>query len=972
MLNIIRGNPLLAVPIILCANVGVLVAADPGMPQKDKDFFENKVRPLLVRHCYECHSAGSKKLGGKLRLDGSDAFLKGGESGPAVISGKPGQSLFFQALKHDGLEMPPDSEPLPPDVVSVFEEWIKRGAPFPAVKPGDASDAILAKGKDLWSLKAIRNPAPPEASDHVWQGDPIDRFVYARMQSAGLSPSPMASKGTLMRRLYNDLLGLPPSWEEVQKFEKDESPDAYSKLVDRLLASPHFGERWGRHWLDVARYGESNGNDGLGRNATFPHAWRYRDYVIRAFNEDRPYDQFVTEQIAGDLLPTEDPKLHDRNLIATGFLAIGAKPAKAMNNDFDMDVVADQIDVVGRGVMGLSVACARCHDHKHDPVPTRDYYALAGFFKSTETLWGKAANEKLTAPPTPLHELKSIGLKPGEKPKEKAFIVPDFAKGYGCAVDQLAPVLHARFDQPHDVQFSKGKFGVFNSGRLHGEQSGAGQAYSVSFWFRNDVPNKSRPVTAYLFSFGPDSKNPGVGDHLGISGNYKGNDPGRLFLFNGPAKKEIVRGTTTLQPRTWNHVVLVRDGDKVTAWLNGGGSPEFEGEVTCTIGDNSTYFVGARHDNFAPLKGFMAEFAFFNRALSQEEAQALHRASGQPVGSGPQEPGEEKEVPKHLAMGVRDRSKPESCKINIKGDSKKLGPEVARGFLSAVTTINDLPEIPEDRSGRRELAAWLTDPRHPLTSRVMANRIWLHLLGQGLVDTPDDFGIFGSKPTHPDLLDHLATRFMEHGWSVKTLIRSIVLTRTYRLDSRSDDSQFQLDPDNVWLSHANRKRLDAESLRDNLLAVSGKLEREPGKGSDIQDTDILLNWPIGNATNLHKPSLHRSIYLCMMRNAPPPELMAFDLPDGTEPLGQRNETILPAQALFLLNNPMVVAQAETLAAGLTGDDKAASVCEAYQRILQRNPTPAETDRALGYLKSSGRFAGLCQTLLTCNEFLFKD
>ena len=983
----LRNKFLKALSGLLLIVSGSAPLSGTGISQEDLAFFESKVRPLLAKHCYECHSASSKKLGGKLRLDNRESVLGGGESGPAIIEGNPEGSLLVQALEHDGLEMPPDEAPLPANVVNVFKEWVRKGAPFPDGKPGKGLITQDGKGEKLWSLEPIQDPNPPKVQDPLWMGDAIDRFVYARIQSAGLEASPLAARGTLVRRLYNDLLGLPPTWQEVREFEADESPDAYKDLVEHLLASPHFGERWGRHWLDVARYGESNGNDGLGRNATFPHAWRYRDYVIQAFNEDRPFDQFITEQIAGDLLPAADPRIRDQNLVATGFLAIGSKPAKAMNNNFEMDVVADQIDAVGRGIMGLSVACARCHDHKHDPVPTRDYYALAGFFKSTETLWGKAANEKLTAPPTPLHELKSIGLKPGEKPKEKVFVVPDFAKGYGTAIDRLLPTLHAKLDESpgslkkeRDVRFSKEKYGTFKAGRLRGEQAWVGQAYSVSFWFRNDVPIKSRPVTAYLFSFGPDSKKPGIGDHLGISGNYKGNAPGRLFLFNGPAKKESVRGGTTLQPRTWNHVVLVRDGDTVTAWLNGNATPEFEGKVSSTIGGNQTYFVGARHDNFAPLQGYLAEFAFFDRALTPEEALELHHASGQPNGPGPQAPGDDSAGAKYLAMGVRDRDKPEACKINIKGESKKLGQEVPRGFLSAVTTIGVLPEIPGDQSGRLQLASWLTDPQHPLVSRVMANRIWQHLLGQGIVTTPDDFGVYGSKPTHPELLDHLASRFMEGGWSVKNLIRDIVLTRTYRLGSQCDDNQHQLDPDNTWLSRATRKRLDAEGLRDSLLAVSGKLNRQPAKGSDIQELDILLNWPIGKATNLHKPSLHRSVYLCMIRNAPPTELMAFDLPDGMEVQGQRHETIMPAQALFLLNNPMVVAQSESIAKGLASvpaGDPGIPIHKAYQIILQRQPTDEEVSRALNYLGAgdkfpSQRWAGFCQALLTCNEFLYKD
>jgi cytochrome c553 len=382
-------------------------ASEETLSADDVAFFENKIRPVLVKHCYECHAADSEELGGKLLLDSRDGILQGGEAGPAVIQGKPDESLIIQALRYDGLEMPPD-QPLPESVINDFVSWVKRGAPDP--RSGVQKEQPSSDTDVLWSLQPIIDPLVPDTQDQTWPRDPLDRFVLAQIEAAELSPTRDADARTLVRRLYYDLIGLPPTIEIIEAFASAYASDrakAVEQLVDSLLDSPQFGERWGRHWLDVARYAESNGNDGLGRNPTFPHAWRYRDYVIAAFNSDMPYDQFLAEQIAGDLLPSDSPEQRDRQLIATGFLALGAKPAKAMNNDFDMDVVADQIDVISRGVMGLTVACARCHDHKFDPIPTRDYYALAGMFTSTETMWGVAAHEGLTAPVTDLHVLKA-------------------------------------------------------------------------------------------------------------------------------------------------------------------------------------------------------------------------------------------------------------------------------------------------------------------------------------------------------------------------------------------------------------------------------------------------------------------------------------------------------------------------------------------------------------------------------------
>jgi len=603
--------------------------------------------------------------------------------------------------------------------------------------------------------------------------------VLARIESAGLSPAVDASSTTLVRRLYYDLIGLPPSMDQVERFaaaRETHGQAAVEQLVDELLQSHHFGERWGRHWLDVARYAESNGNDGLGRNPTFPHAWRYRDYVIAAFNRDVPYNRFLTEQIAGDLLPSDSPESRDQHLIATGFLALTAKPAKAMNTNFAMDVVADQIDVIGSGIMGISVACARCHDHKFDPIPTRDYYALAGILTSTETMWGIAANEGLTAPTTDLHVL-------------------------------------------------------------------------------NAAPQ-------------------------------------------------------TLPPDGFVETVLVLESST--------GKP---------------------------------------KAIPKPKWPA-----GTP-----------------LAMGVRDVKEPADCKININGDAKKLGEIAPRGFLSACQTeaIQSLNVDPQ-QSGRLQLAQWMTHDTHPLTARVMVNRIWLHLFGEGIVRTPDDFGIYGERPTHPLLLDHLANRFIDGGWSIKRLIRTIVLSRTYQLSSTPSGDSADQDAENRLLSRHQRRRLDAESLRDSMLAVSQQLNPAPADGSIIRHRDILVNL----AGNLHEPSQRRSVYLCYLRSSPPPELAAFDIPDFTKVTGHRDISTVPGQALHLFNNPFVIAQAEHFARLIesSSQDDRERIRGAFRRALHREPSQSEMKRALELIQSTESalnddhkaWCSLCQALLITNEFRYVD
>lgn len=966
-----RAFILLLLPLLI--DEAMVVNAE-SIPPKDRNFFETQIRPVLVKQCLECHSA---KTNNTVKLDAPLAVAEA-----AVIV------AMLRAA-----EKKPHHKPLAEQVIRDFERWIKLGAPWPSAADPQTNDS-------LWAFQPISQPIVPRVKNSRWARDPLDWFVLARLAQEKLKPADDATPTVLIRRMYIDLTGLPPTVEAVEAFRKEYANDrskAVEKLVDQLLASPHFGERWGRHWLDLARFGESNGNDGLGRNASFPHAWRYRDYVIEAFNRDTPYDRFLTEQIAGDLLPAKSEPERDRNLVATGFLAIGSKPAKAMNQNFDMDVVADQINVVSTAVMGLSVACARCHDHKHDPIPTRDYYALAGIFTSTETLWGKAANEKLTAPATALHQLKTMTRKDARPDPTLAATagVPKFAENYHTAIDALKPELHLNFQSApkgftvkQDVKFSTDNAGAFGGGWLEGQLKKNVDAYTVSFWFRNDLENNARAVTAYLFSRGPKGANGAPGDQVGIGGNYKNNPhAGKLFVFNGNGGVSI-KGKTIVPPNTWNHLVFVRDGKRATLYLNGNAESELKTEMPVTTRGARDIFIGGRNDYFSlTLEGNMAEFALFPRALDPAEILQLHTASGRPKGSGkklaPQK--SPKPAPSNLAMGVREGKKPADAKINKNGESNKLGEAVPRGFLSA-TKKADAVNIDPKQSGRQQLAQWLTHSSHPLTARVMVNRVWLHLFGRAIVDTPDDFGVYGARPTHPELLDHLAQRFIAEKWSVKKLIRAIVLSRTYQLGSQPTAAQVRADPDNRWLARHHRRRLDAESVRDSILAASGQLNRAPRHGSDVSQLDVLINWPPGESAVIHRPSTHRSIYLCLLRHAPPPELSAFDLPTGVKPMGQRHVTTAPTSALYLMNNEMVVKQSRRFAVQLldkAGADPASRVRWAFRRALQRDPSRTETQRVIKLVNTlqtetgnpeneTSIWATICQALLTTSEFRYID
>lgn len=702
-----------------------------GPDTKGIEFFENKIRPVLVNNCYECHSSKSAKLRGGLLLDTRDGVLKGGDTGPVIVPGDPAASLLIKSVKHDGLEMPPKKQ-LPANVIADLERWVKMGAPDPRNSVAGAYKRMsLEEARDYWSFKPITRPDVPKVRDAKWAKDDIDLFIQASREAKGLRPVADADRRSLIRRVYFDLIGLPPSPSEIDAFVNDTSPKALEKVVDSLLQSPHFGERWGRHWLDLARYAESNGS---ADNTPFPHAWRYRDWVIKAVNQDKPYDQFIREQVAGDLLQAKDGPEKDDLLIATAFLALTSKPRAQNNPDYRMDLIADQIDVTTRAVLGLSVMCARCHDHKFDPIPTKEYYGLAGIFESTDMLPGAGGK-------------------------------------------------------------------------------GAGKMAT----------------------------------------------PGGLHALS-----------------------------------NGG-----------------------------------------------------------------------------QTMGVRE-GKPTDTAICIRGESTKRGDTAERGFL-AVATLVEAPKINRQQSGRLELAQWLTQPQNPLTARVAVNRIWLHLFGQGLVRSPDNFGSLGEKPSHPQLLDYLATRFITDGWSTKKMIRALVLSRTYQLATAHDGASFQADPDNVLLWRMSPRRLEAEAIRDAILTVSGKLNRTP-PGGTLTSGNPAAKKPMP----VSRESAHRSVYLGFIRGAPLPEILTmFDVANPNLVTAQREVTTVPAQSLYMMNSPWVVDQARGFAKRVQDEksmDDTARVDYAYRMAFTRTPNDAEKTTALNFLKEAGggdaAWIQFCQAMFAAAEFRY--
>ena len=756
--------------------LAVCVAWPSSAFAQSPDALEKSARAVLDRHCMACHGEAHMAA---LDMRERETLLKGGKSGPAVVPGQAAASLLYQAASHAGeLKMPPGAARIPKGDLEALRDWINEEAWW---RPPDQESIFTAEQKSFWSFQPIRDPKLPDVKDTEWAKTPLDRFILAKLEEKGLSPSPLTDERTLIRRATYDLTGLPPALEEIDEFLADKpEPDeytekkpfpAFSRLVDRLLESPHYGERWARHWLDVVRYADSTAHDG---NFIMRFAYRYRDYVVRALNDDKPYDQFIIEQLAGDLLPpTKNLDLSLQRVIATGFLMLGPKALAEQDKEQSrMDIVDEQIDVTGKAFLGLTVACARCHDHKFDPIPTRDYYSMAGIFRST---------------------------------------------------DVLADSIH------------------------------------TSMWWEHDV--------------------------LQIPG-----------------------------------------GEKVMV--------------------------------MAPKEG-----------------------------------------------------KPADLKIHVRGSHRNLGDEAPRGVLQIITGENN-SSIKTQQSGRLELARWIASPDNPLTARVMVNRIWQGHFGTGLVASSDNFGSTGGKPSHPELLDWLASRFIESGWSIKSMHRLILLSNTYQMQSFPREEGEQVDPDNRLIWRANRRRLDTEQLRDSVLAISGRLDRTIG--GDIWDWQD-KNTPVDTERGLFAAgkggqgfdaynSLRRSVYLPVVRNQLPNMFQTFDFADANAVTAKRNDTTVAPQALLMLNSAFVRDESANFAKrllqempehplfervyrlGLAEERDEDRLRLAHLEVLGRPPTPEELQEAKSFLaeydrslQSAGRseeesrlaaWQSYCQSLFSLNEFLY--
>jgi hypothetical protein len=948
-------------------------AADAGI-----DFFEQKIRPVLVAHCYQCHSAGAKKLKGGLLLDSRAGIRKGGDSGPAVVPGKPNESLLLKAVRYtdENLRMPPKGK-LPDAVLADLRTWVAMGAPDPRDDPATKSTASLQAARKHWAYQPIRKPGEPVVKQRHWATTPIDLFILAQLEAKGLTPSPPADRRTLLRRAYYDLIGLPPTGAEVEAFENDQSPEAFAKVVDQLLASPHYGERWGRHWLDVARYADTK--DGVlmyGDSRLRPYAYTYRDYVVRALNEDLPFDRFVHEQLAADQI---EPKVEPWHLAAMGFLTLG----RMFDNNIH-DVLDDRIDTVSRGLLGLTVACARCHDHKYDAIPTADYYSLYGVFASSEppfelplidrseklpgcaefesqagpkrralqqfldsqyALLREAARQKVgdylvkvaTSKPDPLETaIFFLSLAPADLRPQITARWRRYLERRGQPDDPVLGPWHDLMQLP-EATFSGSAKGVVEHWKARPTGTAPGQINPLvhtvlvraTLANRGDVARLYGGLLRRVYEIFQASKRQAFS---------------RELLWSAALVAALDSGGAT---KAATNAALQRSS-RLNESVPAGWDPEaFHQLLEIVIGSDSPCYFPKGHTWAYMSRGEKDSFG-----QKQTELDVLAAKS-------PYAP--------PRAMVLYDAEEIVEPHVFVRGNAAQPGQRIPRQFLAVLSSEPRQPF--RHGSGRLDLAHAITAPDNPLTSRVLANRVWMHLFGEPLVQTPNDFGTRSSPPSHPELLDYLAWTLQHDGWSLKKLHRQILLSSTYRQASFDRPACRKIDPENRLYWRANRRRLDLEAMRDTLLAVACLLDPKVGG----RPVDL-----VGDSR-----CRRRTLYGLVDRQSLPALYRAFDFASPDQSAERRPQTTVPQQALFGMNSPFVIEQAMALGARpeVAGEPDPARRVEAlYRLVLARAPDRSEVASALRFVtrrmdsepSQLTAWQAYSQVLLLTNEAMFVD
>jgi hypothetical protein len=923
--------------------LGLILSAGRAQTPAQLELFEKNARPVFAEKCQGCHNAKLKS--GGIDFSSPAAVREAAAMGIFGNPAEPEMSVIVKALSYEGqIKMPPQGK-LPAETIAAVREWVAAGSPTPAVTPS-AGDSLAGTGvrpvalrgvitdadKNFWAFKPRAEVAPPVPKEKGWALNPIDQFILANLERNGLKPAPQADKTTLLRRATFDLTGLPPTEKELHDFLADKSPNAYEKVVDRLLASPGFGERWGRHWLDVMRYADSTGSD---EDHRYPHAWRYRDYVVKAFNDDMPYNQFVREQLAGDVLAADPSSgVGYRGIVATGFLALGKKALAQKDLPLKRyDVVDDQIDVTAKAFLGLTVSCARCHDHKFDPIATRDYYQLAAIFASTLSYSGGETGDPIQTPLAP----------PGEF---EAF------KKQWSAYNALEKKLSAIIDFDRDARKVR-------------DVEAANIAASMQAAYR--VYGKGEALAAVASATKLDET------RLALWVEYLKSNRAELAKWNAATETNLKEIAAEYQEE-FRRSAYQYDQD-LSWWKQAQGSFPNSGKIAGPrprmSEERDAFFVSAWQDGGPMHRSRQQQMAALP-AEKAKQAEALLAQAAEMEKALPT-----KEVP--MACAVKEGPAMDQ-KIFVRGDYHNPGEPVARTVPAILSLRAPAPEV-KTNSGRLELADWIVDPRNPLPSRVMANRIWQGHFGDGLVRTPDNYGRLGERPSNPELLDYLANAFIENGWSIKRMNRMIMLSKTYQMSAVYDEATKAKDPENRLLSHFPRQRLSIEEIRDAYLAMGGELDRtmggtlDPGVGTDGETS-------AGRISMNPEKTNRRSIYLPLRRSNLPTLYTLFDFGDATTPEGHRSPTSVATQALFVMNSPLVIREAKNIAGAVLKQEKQDKrrVEEIYLRVLDRRPDTSEIDRGLTYLGGLQRkwnqideekaWTSFTHALMASNEFIF--
>ena len=1090
---------------VFCALFVIAVAAQPVCADDlGMEFFEKKIRPVLVRHCHKCHSAASSNPEGGLRLDSRAGIRRGGETGPAVVPDQIDESLLIEALRYESLEMPPD-EQLPERVIDDFVRWIEMGAPDPresrvATSDADTWQAILAARRDIWSLRPIRQIVPLVAAGPADSGNAVDRFIDAKLREAGLQSVEMADRHALIRRLSFALTGLPPTPEAIDTFVGDQVPNAWERLVDRVLASPHFGERWARHWMDVVRFSETHGHEW---NFEIRGAWRYRDYLIRAFNHDVPYDQIVREHIAGDLLNEPRWNAHlqiNESLIGTAFYRFGevGHDDCLEFREISLDVIDNQIDTFSKAFQAMTVSCARCHDHKLDAVSMRDYYALSGIFSSSRyvartidapnvnddiksqlvrlndeirqelaELWMRSVdrtdeyllaaqstqNQESHVTGAPLDEkllsrwvvaLEAVNNDDEEEPSvEHPFYLWQrmASSGGGAVWEELRETCagehraRSEFNAKNFISFGDfpgpGARSAKEEYRWHADGLGADEAWCCSGEF--SVMPDGEEVLQGLLPAGfhthrlsnrlngalrspmlPKTKKflsvkvLGQGEsglrkiydncHLNVGTKLLATDEPKWITVSTASEYSDSRVYAALVTRFSNQ-----------AW------PKYDTQTQVDPNNIRSWFGVMRavlHDCEDPPRDELTHIQKLLRGPTvtnlQELADRYAETICQAVSAWVAKQSIDDDVrwinwllknnllttsttatprldelvaqyravesripPPRILNAMLDIDPAVDVPLRVRGDPFKLGDRVPRRYLEVLTGSAD--PLVVDGSGRRELAEMIASPDNPLTARVMVNRVWHHLFGAGIVRTTDDFGSIGERPSHPQLLDYLAWQFIEDGWSIKRLIRTLILTRTFRMSSHPFAGAMQKDPENRLLHHYPLRRLDAESIRDSFLFTSHRLETKlhgrsihPWRSVERLDRRLFRGPLDGDG--------RRSVYLKVTLTEEPPFLSVFNLPEAKVTRGRRDVTNVPSQALTLLNAPFVNEQAEFWAARIISGPGTVSerIERMFLRTLGRPPRPVESERFVKLLDQLAGLQGISSDNVLTSQQLWKD